>query len=390
MTTTNNIDIADDIESRLAASVHELVDMQFNPTMDVTNILMKTMENMMSNFAQKCVEECAKKYGFDYEEAIEFLGLMKVSIKTKAIKRGTKEPKVAKAPKVPCVRVSRAKFSLPFIPELVNQSGCFGLALNGGLFTQCPKSRAEGSNYCAKCREHESSNPEYSTYNIQGRLACGLMDFTDQKGRKPISYLSYLSKKEVSRTEAEEKAKELGVVIPSIYFEPLAEKKGRGRPKKTKQEVVAENGEDLFNQMQETEEKPKKGKAKVSEEEKEERKSQREAKKRALLEQKENERVAELEQKANVEVKVPEPEPPAQAQAPVPQEDEPTKKRVKVFKVDGKKYLRDDENVAYDFETKEPIGTYDPTTKGFIPSPKDDDDDEVDSEEEEEEEEYDA
>jgi hypothetical protein len=399
--------IAAEIESRLATSAREMasvfgqapskepcdlgqvdIDQDEGTTIDVSKILLKTMENMMSRFALKCVEECAKRYGFDLEEATGMLGL-KVSIQEKVIHRQARV-KEAKAPritktKVPRVKMEKEKFGLPFIPGLVKEELCQGLSLNGGLFTQCQKEKKEGCEYCNKCEE----KAEESGMTIMRRMSVGLLEFRNNKGQKPVSYISYLSKKDVSRDEAEERARELGVVIPEEYWE--VQEKKRGRPKKEEKEVAAVSEEN-------DEEKPKKVKKVLSDEEKEERKVARELAKRDKLAEKERERKAQLEEmKAKEEVKQQEVKQQEVKQQEVKQQEvkqqeaqevkneevqeEAKKITVRKILINGKKYLRTSANVLYDAETKEEVGTYDPINKVIIPLPEEDDDSEVEEEE---------
>jgi hypothetical protein len=369
--------IAAEIESRLSSSARELVNVANvaivpdATTIDVSKILLKTMENMMSRFALKCVEECAKRYGFNLEEAVAMLGL-NVSIQEKVMQRKPKGERVVKAKKDVSeakVKVRGERFALPFIPGLVKEELCQGLVLNGGLFTQCLKAKKEGCEYCEKCEEKADENG----MTVARRIRYGLMEFKNLKNQKVVSYSTYLTKKNVSRAEAEEKARELGVVIPEEYWE--VQERKRGRPKKEKKEVEVSEDNEEEEEEEKREEKPKKGRKVMSDEEKAAKKAERDAAKREKLAEKETERKNQLEEMKVQDI----PEPivtPTQEADPIvtpTQEAEPVKITVKKLMINGKKYLKTPANVLYDAETKEEVGTYDPINKTIIPLPVEED-----------------
>ena len=298
----------------------------FNASVSVTELLTKTLENVSKELASRCIAECGLKYGFDASEAIRDLGLenltlLKKKMSRKSVSSGVPKEKKAKEAK-------KAVFPFPFVSELVNNSGCQGLAFNRGLFTQCLKSRMENGSFCKGCQSEADKNasgcPDCGT--VESRLNTGLYDFKDPKGRSPVSYLKVLTKLKLSENQAIDEAKNQGLVIPSEHLVVIEKTKkspiSRGRPKKVGGAVEAENVNDLFKKLsldsdeevteepEESEEKPVKApkKAKLSEEEKAakkealekerlEKKAQREAEHKAEVERKKEARKADLEQK---------------------------------------------------------------------------------------------
>jgi hypothetical protein len=108
--------------------------------------------------------------------------------------------------------------------------------------------------------------PEYGT--IQQRQAVGILEFTDPKGRKPVSYTKVMKKYKVSEEQVLEEAGKFGMEInaehfvapeadskrgrPKVVAEKVSEAKGpKGRPKKSKKvlEIAGEEHEDLFAAM---------------------------------------------------------------------------------------------------------------------------------------------
>jgi hypothetical protein len=250
---------------------------------------------------------------------------------------------VSKAPKEKKERVPKEKksvFPMPFIAENVDIAGCQGLAFNRGLFTQCSKERMENGNFCKGCQTEADKNssgcPDCGT--VESRLATGLYEFKDPKGRSPVSYVKVLEKLKLSSEQALEEAGKLYIELSEEHFVVVEKSKKalKGRPKKAVGAIEADNVTDLFAKLtaegedeviEDGEEKPTKAKkAKLSDEEKaakkaaleEERalkkaereaklaeeKADREAKRKADLEQKKLEREAKIaEEKAEREAK---------------------------------------------------------------------------------------
>ena len=203
----------------------------FNASMEVTELLMKTLENAAKKLAVRCISEIANRHGFDAETEIQALGLENLSVirKQMAKKSATKEKK----PREP----KKSVFPMPFFAENVNADGCQGLAYNRGLFTQCPKNRLETGDYCKGCQTEADKNssgcPDCG--NVSSRLATGLYEFKDPKGRSPISYVKLLTKLNITLEQVSEETGKQGKTIPQEHL-VVAEKKtsagNRGRPKK--------------------------------------------------------------------------------------------------------------------------------------------------------------
>jgi flagellar biosynthesis GTPase FlhF len=314
---------------------------QFNASIAVTELLMKTLENCAKDLASRCITEAALRHGFDASEEIRVLGLENLALirKQMAKKSVAKGEKVLKEKKVREPKEKKSVFPMPFVAENVEKEGCHGLAYNRGLFTQCAKKRMENGNFCKGCQTEADKNatgcPDCGT--VEDRLATGLYEFKDPKGRSPVSYVKVLEKLKLSVESALEESGKLNIEIPEEHFVVLAGAKekskktsvARGRPKKTGA-IEAENVTDLFAKLSaegdeeviedgedSAEQKPVKAKkAKLSDEEKaakkaaleEERaikKAEREAKLALEREEREAKRKAEAEiKKAEREAKL--------------------------------------------------------------------------------------
>ena len=98
--------------------------------------LMRLMEEVKKN----TVMECARKYGFNLEEALSEIGVVNIEKKKK-------EKKVEKVEKV--------KTPLPFIGRVM-EGKCHGLKQNHGLLTQCTNESKE--EYCRGCKKQCEKN----------------------------------------------------------------------------------------------------------------------------------------------------------------------------------------------------------------------------------------
>ena len=233
--------------------------------MSVTTLLLKTLENATKEYARECIRRCAQSYGFDSEDALRDLNLENLSMQVKEMKKrsAAKEPtkKTEKAEKavkaVKEVVVKKVQIPLPFVASMVKGDGCQGLAYNCGLFTQCQKIRMSQSDYCKGCQSEAdmsaSGVPTIGT--VTGRLAVGMMEFRDGKGRGPIAYTKIMEKNGLSRERVEEEAGMLQITIDELHFVVQEEKKKAlekaGRPKAVKKVkvVTADTVEDLFAQL---------------------------------------------------------------------------------------------------------------------------------------------
>ena len=116
----------------------------------------------------------------------------------------------------------------------VKLSGCVGLLYNGGLYTQCGKS-FEGE-YCVGCIGRKESGKWNG--DVSERMKCKIGEYS-VGGKKEVSYMKWLSKNGVSREMAERYAESRGLSIPLEHF--VERESRRGRPRKS--ELVVESVE---------------------------------------------------------------------------------------------------------------------------------------------------
>ena len=241
----------------------EELNTQFNASFVVTDLLAKTLENYAKNLASQCIKECAVRHNFDAEEEIRILGLENLTLvrKLMAKKSVSKESKKSIKSKEP--KEKKSSFPMPFMPSTVDAFGCQGLAFNRGLFTQCIKTTMENGVFCKGCQTEADKNasgcPDCGT--IEQRLATGLYEFKDSKGRSPVSYLKVLEKLKLSQEQSLEEASKLNIEVSEEHFEVVEKAKkskktdsSRGRPKKPSLAIEADNVTDLFAKLTSEEE----------------------------------------------------------------------------------------------------------------------------------------
>ena len=202
----------------------------FNASIIVTDLLMKTLENAAKDLVLKCITEAGNRHGFDAEEELKVLGLENLLLLRKKMAKKTgksSEPKKVREPKAP----KEAAFPLPFIPELVCLDKCHGLAYNRGLFTQCAKTFVDEGKFCKGCKAQTEKNPsgEPDCGTVQIRLASDIYEYKDAKGRTPIPYVKVLEKLNLSIDDASGKT---NVEIPSCHFTVTTKPKKENKEKK--------------------------------------------------------------------------------------------------------------------------------------------------------------
>lgn len=292
--------------------------MNFNASVFMTEQLNSLMVKAGKELAERAVIACAEHYNFDGSEALRLLNLENVKVES-----GKSKNKSVVVKKVAAVK---AAFPLPFNGEF-KDTCCYALRQNNGLYTQCQVVRKGENSFCKQCQvladKGTDGIPEYGT--IQQRMASGIFEYVDPKGRKPVSYTKVMKKYKITQEQVEAEAGKLSIVVdPAHFVAPEAdgkrgrpssqkekaskeEKQAKGRPKKEKKVIQIEGDDDLFAALvadansaveepvsPKSESSKKKGK---TEEEKEAEKKEKEAKLAALKAEKEAKLAAEKAEK---------------------------------------------------------------------------------------------
>ena len=138
------------------------------------NVKVNAMQSALDSAIKDTISRLSKKYDFDYQEALTFLGVeekLRVTIGTKI-----KQPK-REQPKIP----------LPFSGVHI-EGCCIAILYNKGLYSQCLNEPGTDG-LCLSCSKKAAKTPfgkpEYGT--IEDRIQKG-DDYTDQKGKKPVHF----------------------------------------------------------------------------------------------------------------------------------------------------------------------------------------------------------
>ena len=208
------------------------------------------------------VRECALRYGFNAEEALERLNLSSAQTVEVAEKKSRKA-RVTDRVDVEQPKVVRAAFPLPYNGEM-NETCCFGLRLCEGLYTQCRVARKGDASFCKVCEDLADKNNGVPTYGtIQERKACydSNVEFKDPKGKSPVAYSRVMRKHKLTEAQVVEEAGKLNMTINPVHFTavetetkrgrpkaankaPKEPKGAKGRPKKSKKVLEIDGGED--------------------------------------------------------------------------------------------------------------------------------------------------
>ena len=380
--------------------------------MMLSSKVIESMERSVKELVRTYVRDCCEKNGLNVEEELKRMNIDSLFIVEKSSKKVEKVEKVKKV-----------VIPMPFSKSLIKEEGCCGLSYNHGLFTQCEKKKMSNGSYCVTCQSEGDKNTSGEPNNgtISERLEKELYEFKDPKGRKAISYLKVLEKLKLTKEAALAEGNRLNIEINEAHLTELVKEKKitRGRPKKSKKIVEAENVTDLFAKLtadvveeestvvvEESNEVIKKKKTKLSEEEKEAKKAELAAEKEAKKLEREAKLAAEKEaKKLELEAKKVEREEKRkqekaekaaakkttakkttkketkkeaveEAKEVVEEAKTPEKVTVTRATINGKQYLRSSNNILYDPESKEEVGIWDPESKSIKELPDDEEEEE--------------
>ena len=178
-------------------------------SIEMTDAFTSAATNIAQSAVKNAATKLALKYGFDANEAIEFLLSGGVTVKKPTIPRN----------------------AMPWC-GVVNETDCCAIVYNSGLFTQCPQKRKNGM-WCTKCANQVDKNGTPKNGDIEQRKACGLMAYKVGK-QTVLPYSEYMKKHKYTREDVEAAAAEYGLTIDPLQFEG----KKRGRPTTTPQHMV--------------------------------------------------------------------------------------------------------------------------------------------------------
>lgn len=212
----------------------------------------------------------------------------------------------------------------------VRLENCKNLEYAGGLYVQC-RGLKSVNGYCESCK----SEGEYGT--TEERMKVDINDYIDPSGRKVVHYSKIMKKKNISKEEVLRRASELGEEVAECHFlevkgkrgrprkekqEEPKEKKKRGRPRKEKNVSSNNSGEDLI----------------------------------ASLLENSNKNETKIEEKPELEKE-------SEKESNDDKDDEEEETNVIRFEINGKIYLKSEENILFDYESHDAVGMWNEETK---------------------------
>ncbi len=214
----------------------------FNAEIAIQEQLNRQLTSVCTNVVENCVKVLALKYNFDEKEALEYLNLSSMKTVTKKVEKQEKK------------KQEKPAFPLPFCG--MREGLCQSIKYNGGLFTQCQTETID--KFCKSCGEKNGG--ECGT--VEDRMSVGLYEFCDKKNRKPTLYTKIMKKHKLTREQVEEEASKFNLIVDEEHFQE-AEPTKRGRPSSNNKEEKKPKGakgrprksEKVINVEGETEEK---------------------------------------------------------------------------------------------------------------------------------------
>jgi len=106
------------------------------------------------------------------------------------------------------------KIAFPYLAEVDYSETCQSLKVDGGLFSPCLTRPAKDSEFCKSCAK---ANHQYGT--MEQRSKCSMLCYVDPKGKKEISFGTWLKKRGVERAEVETLIQEQYCIsLPDEYW----------------------------------------------------------------------------------------------------------------------------------------------------------------------------
>ena len=217
----------------------------------------------------------------------------------------------------------------------VKLSGCVGMLYNGGLYTQCGKS-FEGE-YCVGCIGRKESGKWNG--DVSERMKCKIGEYS-VGGKKEVSYMKWLSKNGVSREMAERYAESRGLSIPLEHFVERESRRGRPRKSELVVESVELKSELVVEPVKKKRGRPRKEKSMSSNNEGEELIAS------LLKERKESELCVVVNDVSSSS---------SEKEASSDAEEETL---VIKIEIDGKTYLKSEDNTVFDFMSHDELGIW--------------------------------
>ena len=202
--------------------------------MSLSEMVDRELKRSVMDVVRSAIEVCALKYKFDVTEAMSELGVgvgvgVGVGMEVSVIKKDSVSKSKSKS-----MLKEKVSIPLPF-SGVIAEECCIALRQNSGLYTQCQSLKGGSSRYCNQCVK--KGEPEYGT--VESRMAVGLQEYVDSKGRKQVHYTKIMKKLNLTEEQVMEVANKHGIKVDGSHFVAPVDASKRGRPKSEKQAKVS-------------------------------------------------------------------------------------------------------------------------------------------------------
>jgi len=213
--------------------------------------------------------------------------------------------------KIPFDNIRRAKVTLPYLPDLINYTGCSAIKKNGGLYTPCCGKIDKDSFFCKTCSVDKEGNTKDLEFGSIDTREANIED----ESFAPISFGEWMKGHKTTLPEVYEKLREAGIPLEVPASELTVRdlpKRRKGRPTRSEDSVEDEDSvpKKAKKAKADSDEEPKakKTKAKKAESDEEPKKAKKaesdeEPKKAKKAPKAESESESEAEPKAKAKAK---------------------------------------------------------------------------------------
>ena len=182
----------------------------FKVTLDAT--LLAVMTDYTSKILDDAISRLADKYGFDTEDAKQFLQSGGVVVKYPPLERE----------------------KLPWTGD-VRAECCKAIKKNGGLFTQC-NGMIHSDDWCKPCSKEVAKKGKPNCGTVEDRAACDVLEY--QVGPFKVKpYAEYMKKQGIVREQVDKACDDYGITIDPRQFEV------KKRPRKSRDMAASVNAD---------------------------------------------------------------------------------------------------------------------------------------------------
>jgi hypothetical protein len=206
------------------------------------NVKVNAIQSALDSAIKDTVIRLSKKYEFDSQEALAFLGVeekLRVTIGTKVKQQPKRE---------------QPKFPLPFSGVQI-EGCCIAILYNKGLYSQC-LNEPGSDGFCVSCSKKAAKTPfgtpEYGT--VEARIQKG-EDYTDHKGKKPVHFTQVMKKMQLTEEFVLGEVTKYNIPFDTNHFSEQT-KKGTKKPqekttraKKATNQIEVVSDEDLIKTL---------------------------------------------------------------------------------------------------------------------------------------------